>query len=52
MKKDKQEKSNFDEVFGMFGNSDEQFEVTDMDRQNTFTDIKDDTENDEDDASQ
>lgn len=52
MKKDKQEKSNFDEVFGMFGNSDEQFEVTDMDRQDTFTDIKDDTENDEDDASQ
>lgn len=52
MKKDKQEKSNFDEVLGMFGNSDEQFEVTDMDRQDTFTDIKDDTENDEDDASQ
>lgn len=44
MKKNKQEKSNFDEVLGMFGNSDGQLEVTDMDREDTFVDIKDDIE--------
>lgn len=44
MKKNKQEKSNFDEVLGMFGNSDGQLEVTDMDKEDTFVDIKDDIE--------
>jgi len=43
-KKDKQEKSNFEEVLNMFGNSGEGVEVTDMDREDTTIDIKDETE--------
>ena len=51
MKKNKEEKSNFDEVLGMFGNTGEQEEVTDMDRQDTFTEIKDEPNDEDDDTS-
>lgn len=51
MEKNKEEKSNFDEVLGMFGNSGEQEEITDMDRQNTFTEIKDELNDEDDDTS-
>lgn len=44
MKKNKQETSNFDEVLGMFGNADGQSEVTNMDNEDSFVDIKDDVE--------
>lgn len=51
MKKNKEEKSNFDEVLGMFGNSGEQEEVTNMDTQDTFTEIKDELNDEDDDTS-
>lgn len=51
MKKNKEEKSNFDEVLGMFGNSGEQEEVTNMDTQDTFIEIKDELNDEDDDTS-
>ena len=51
MKKNKEEKSNFDEVLGMFGNSGEQEEVANMDTQDTFTEIKDELNDEDDDTS-
>ena len=43
-KKTKKEESNFDEVLGMFGNPGELEPITDMDKQDTIVDIKDETE--------
>lgn len=48
MKKNKQEESNFDEVLDIFGNAGEMNPVTDMDKQDTVVDIKDEIEKQDD----